>query len=135
VLRRWSEAGVEVVLSLLAAEEMAALGVAEEAAWCEAVGMSFVSFPVEDFGVPGEGSAALLEQVGGWLDAGRTVVVHCRGGVGRSATIAAGLLVRRGSTPEAAFEQVGRARGLPVPETRAQRQWVSNSGSGVERKM
>ena len=56
--------------------------------------------------------------------AGQSVCLHCRQGIGRSAVIAACLQVMSGLDPEEAFKRVGEARGLPVPETSEQREWV-----------
>jgi hypothetical protein len=38
--------------------------------------------------------------------------------------VAAALLVARGVTPDDAWRRIGDARGVPVPETEAQRRWV-----------
>jgi hypothetical protein len=42
----------------------------------------------------------------------------------RSALVAASLLVAAGEEPAAALRTIERARGVPVPETAAQRRWV-----------
>jgi protein-tyrosine phosphatase len=63
------------------------------------------------------------------LDQGKHVAVHCWAGVGRSSLIAAALLVRRGTAPEAAWARIAEARGLPVPETDEQRAWVRPPGA------
>jgi hypothetical protein len=46
-------------------------------------------------------------------------------GVGRSPLIAASLLVACGAGLDDAWHRVESARGLRVPDTQAQRQWVS----------
>jgi protein-tyrosine phosphatase len=58
------------------------------------------------------------------------VAVHCWGGVGRSSLVAAALLVLRGSTAQAAWHRVAYARGVPVPETDEQRDWVARLAAG-----
>ncbi|MGH7887499.1 MAG: protein-tyrosine phosphatase family protein [Candidatus Binatia bacterium] len=58
------------------------------------------------------------------LTQGKSVAIHCRQGIGRSALIAACLLVVSGITPETAFARIGASRGYAVPETSEQRQWV-----------
>jgi rhodanese/phosphatase family protein len=54
------------------------------------------------------------------LWAGRNILLHCRGGLGRSGTIAARLLVELGENPRVAVDRVRRARGgaieTPVQE-------------------
>ncbi len=55
---------------------------------------------------------------------GHRIVIHCRGGIGRSGLLTASLLVSSGIEPEAAIRQVSDARGFSVPETAQQIQWV-----------
>ena len=56
--------------------------------------------------------------------AGHSIGVHCRMGIGRSSLLLAALLVRSGTSPEDAFQLISAARGLPVPDTDEQRQWL-----------
>ena len=49
------------------------------------------------------------------LAAGRTVIVHCRQGIGLSEMAAACVLVLNGVEPAADIARVSSARGLPVP--------------------
>jgi protein-tyrosine phosphatase len=58
------------------------------------------------------------------LWAGKTVAVHCRMGIGRSALIAACLLKSQGIGVDEAFAMISRARGFSVPDTEEQREWV-----------
>src|SRR5262249_42214453 len=98
----------------------------DEAACCAAAGITFLSFPFADRGVPGSEADALafVRRLAALLAAGKAVAVHCRQGGGRSAVIAACVLASLGDTTEAAFERVTRARGRPVPDTAEQREWV-----------
>ena len=59
------------------------------------------------------------------LHAGKNVTVHCRQGIGRSALIAAAALISGGQDAETAIKTIRKSRGLEVPQTRAQRQWIS----------
>jgi predicted protein tyrosine phosphatase len=122
----WRDAGVDVVVSLLAADEEHDLELDEEAKLSRAHGMRFLPFPVTDRGVPPStaNTLDLLKQLRADLEAGKTVAVHCRQGIGRSSLIAAGLLVTAGIDPGTTFSTIGSARGLPVPETPEQRLWV-----------
>jgi protein-tyrosine phosphatase len=78
--------------------------------------------------VPNSSKAALelLQALAKNLTEGKHVAVHCRMGIGRSALVAAGLLVITGYLPSEAFELIEQARGRPVPDTEAQRQWVED---------
>ena len=118
--------GVDVLVSLLPPEQATGLGLAAEEAAAVRAGLSFRAFPIADFGVPERAPAeAFLELVAGDLDQGKHVAVHCWGGVGRSSLVAAAVLVARGAGAEEAWAQIGEARGVPVPETDEQRQWVA----------
>jgi protein-tyrosine phosphatase len=55
---------------------------------------------------------------------GNAVAVHCRAGIGRSSLIAACVLVLLGFAPGMAFDLIGKARGVKVPDTEEQRDWV-----------
>jgi protein-tyrosine phosphatase len=86
----------------------------------------FISFPIADRGVPvsTERAVALLKEIVGALDDGKSVAVHCRQGIGRSGLIAAAALVTAGMSADSAIEMVSAARGQTVPETEAQRWWI-----------
>ena len=48
-----------------------------------------------------------------------------RQGIGRSGLLAAALLVSSSVDPDAAIRRVSDARGLPVPETAQQKEWIT----------
>jgi protein-tyrosine phosphatase len=124
----WQTVGVGVVVSLLTPEEQAALGLEDEVALCAQRQMTFWSFPIPDRALPQDRAAAerLVEQIVTALKRGEHVAVHCRMGIGRSALVAAAALVAFGNTPQDAFARIEAARGRPVPDTLAQRQWVED---------
>ncbi len=126
-IRSWRQAGVDVVVSLLTADEIADLSLADEEALCRANDIQFVSFPITDRGVPPsrEAASALLAQLAGYLADGKSVAIHCRQGIGRAGLVAAGVLVLVGLDPATAIERVSSARGCPVPETLEQRLWIA----------
>ena len=127
-IRGWREAGVQVVVSLLGPEEELELGLSDEANLVQTASLRFVSFPIEDYGVPASEAALheLIKKVEHLLDHGHNVGVHCRAGIGRSSLVAACLLVSGGQAVEASFEQIQKARGVPVPDTVNQRTWVAD---------
>jgi len=122
----WQCAGVAQVVSLLTSDESADLDLTGEAEHCKARGISFLSFPIADRGVPSSRKSTFefLKSIESALGQGKRIAIHCRQGIGRSALIAAALLVMAGVTPEAAFQRISAARGYPVPETAEQRAWV-----------
>ncbi|MFE9744262.1 hypothetical protein ACFYOT_05120 [Saccharothrix saharensis] len=85
--------------------------------------MTFYWLPIPDFGVPAV--TPDLSPVLRDLRAGRHVLVHCWGGIGRSSLLAAALLVLDGASPEAAWQAIAEARGRDVPENDEQRAWLT----------
>ncbi len=123
---RWRQGGIQTVLSLLTQEEESELGILGESVEAAKQGMQFISFPIPDRGIPGSSTAAMemLDEVLNELQRGKNVLVHCRQGIGRAGMVAASLLVLDGTEPRAAIEEVSKARGVPVPETVEQEQWI-----------
>ena len=125
-VQAWQHAGLDRVVSLLTLDEVADLDLGQEAAWCQAQGIQFVSFPIPDRSVPASRHAALalVHQLEQALAEGERIAVHCRQGIGRSALLAACMLVAGGEEPETAFQHISTARGCAVPETAEQQEWV-----------
>jgi len=136
-IQSWRRSGVDAVVSLLTADEIADLGLADEAALCDAAEIEFVSFPVSDRNVPTSARALsdLLTELNERLAKGKGIAVHCRQGVGRAALIAICLLVQSGFVPEKAMERVSTARGCPVPETDEQRRWIVAFAASTHRHL
>lgn len=122
----WRQAGLDVVVSLLTHDENVDLDLTQEAGLCQAQGLQFLSFPIEDRGTPTSRRATLdlVRKLEKALTQGKSLAIHCRQGIGRSALIAACLLVLVSVDPETAFRRVSAARGCSVPETAEQREWV-----------
>jgi protein-tyrosine phosphatase len=125
-IRAWSQSGIDVVVSLLTSDETNDLDLDQEAALCRAHNLSFISFPIEDRRVPTSRNDALrlVNVIASLLVDGHNIVIHCRGGIGRSGLLAASLLVCAGFDAEEAIRRVSVARGFSVPETAQQIQWV-----------
>jgi protein-tyrosine phosphatase len=121
----WRRAGVDVVVSMLTPDEVADLELTAEADESRVQAIEFLSLPIPDRGVPAPKVAAdLIARLTSLVADGKTVAVHCRQGIGRSAVIAAGVLITLGADAEAAIRAVADARGCPVPETAEQRRWI-----------
>jgi protein-tyrosine phosphatase len=131
-----ARAGVDVFVSALTWEEDRRLGLTEVAAAAAEAGVEFVSFPIADRGVPraqeiadhlasqDRDIVALGVRLAAHVRAGRFVVTQCFAGIGRSTLLACATLVMLGIGPEQALKMVAEARGLPVPDTDAQRHWL-----------
>ena len=126
--RAWREAGIDVVVSLLEPDEEAELDLTGESISSTASGLAFHAFPIPDRSIPSspEAVAEVVDQIVDALRSGKTVVVHCRQGIGRSAMMVAAALIAGGLTAEKAVNAIRQSRGLDVPETQAQRQWISD---------
>ena len=125
----YRRAGMDHLVSMLETEEAAALGLAQEARHCEAAGMAFHTHPIVDFGLPDLASfTALTRQIAAWLAEGQGVGVHCRGGIGRSGMVTAGVLIIQGQTPANSIATVSAARGLATPDTVEQGNFLSAFG-------
>jgi len=119
-IRAW---GAGLVVTLAETAELEALGVPDLGARVRAAGLAWLHLPVRDYGVPDAafeaawttGGAAIRTR----LLAGRDVMLHCRGGLGRSGMIAARLLVELGMEAGAAIAAVRAARPGAI-ETAAQ---------------
>jgi protein-tyrosine phosphatase len=125
-LRRLKSCGIQTLVSLLEEDEAVLLALAEESILAKKIGLQFLSFPIPDTQVPPD-TAAFRSFVAGLvtrLSAGERVGVHCRGSIGRATVIAACTLIHLGWQPRAALAAIASARGLAVPDTREQAEWI-----------
>lgn len=118
--------GIHTIVSLLQSEEITLQGLEQEAELCQQSGIEYLNFPIEDHHVPDDREAAteFINSLKGELDEGKNIAIHCRGGVGRTGTLAGALMLACSLDPEEIFETLHKARGKPMPATDAQRAWV-----------
>jgi len=118
-------ANVDVVVSLLDNDEIADLELGEEGRLCGASDIDFLRFPIADRGIP---DVAVLRPFArdllARLRAEQSVVIHCRAGIGRSSLVAASVLIEGGLSAITALERITAARGLRVPDTEQQQDWI-----------
>jgi len=118
-------AGVDVLVSLQTPDEQAEIGLTGEADAAAQAGLEFRHLPITDMGVPDLAMVApAIAALAADVTSGRHVVIHCRAGIGRSSTIAAAVLIGLGATSADACAMVSAARGMRVPETQGQRDWL-----------
>jgi protein-tyrosine phosphatase len=124
-LRTKSQTGSARELTPFSEQE---LDVGNEAAQAKAHGVEFLSFPIADRRVPSseDNLTRLLEQVDRKLSSGKSVLMHCRQGIGRVGLVAACLLLTKGLNAEMALNRLAAARGVPLPETPEQRRWIDH---------
>jgi hypothetical protein len=79
-----SALGFDVVVSLLTPLENVELGLENEGDIVRAQGLTFISFPIDDYNVPNSGVAVveLVDELEAFLSRGKTVGVHCRQSIG-----------------------------------------------------
>lgn len=118
--------GVTDIACMLTDADMQELGVTAEPDLCAAADISFLPYPIDDFGLPQMAPfTALIDRLAGLIAQGRHVCVHCRAGIGRSGMVAAGLLIRQGHSAADALAMVSAARGVSVPDTVEQAEFVT----------
>ncbi len=125
-LEALASAGVGVLVTLLVDPELRALGLGGLSELAEARGLRWLHCPVQDRATP-DSTLHFHEAVELALAARRAgdgVVAHCRQGIGRSSLFIAALLVAEGVPSAEAWSSLERARGRPVPDTDAQREWL-----------
>jgi hypothetical protein len=127
-LELFREAGVDGFIDLTEAEEYALRPYAGLAA---ELGMTHARFPVPDFGCPtADEMREILDTIDGELARGKTLYVHCYGGIGRTGTVVGCHLVRHGSSLAQALESIAAWRkGTPdsfreSPETPQQKAFI-----------
>ena len=125
-IRAWRSAGVDMVVSLLRNQEAESLGLDREPEICRSAGIEYRTLPIVDRSVPESvrEMLKLVDEVLTRLHAGKNVVIHCRQGIGRSGLLATAILIRSGNPLEAAIQLVSDVRGVKVPETEEQLEWI-----------
>jgi ADP-ribosyl-[dinitrogen reductase] hydrolase len=125
LIRDW---GADLVITLMESEELARLGLNRLGAAFAAHGLRQCHLPIRDFDVPGAETLALWRalspDVHTLLERDGRVLIHCRGGLGRSGTMAALVLIEHGIPVDQAINQIRAARPGAI-ETPAQEAWLA----------
>ena len=102
------------------------LGLDAEQEHCRDLGLEFRRFPISDRGIPDsvDSFLELINQLHEVSEQNRGIVAHCSAGIGRSTLVAASLLVRAGVEFDEALRWISDARGIEVPDTTSQRDWL-----------
>jgi protein-tyrosine phosphatase len=97
-----------------------------------ALGMETEHLPIRDGGVPKDGDAirALVSRILDATRAGKNVLVHCRGGVGRTGVVVASCLIELGHDPSEAISLVRAARKDTVEPGRQER-WLAEHAKAL----
>lgn len=113
------------IVSMTELAEMGPCMGLEQAA--DVAGIDWLHLPIRDFSGP-DGAAreawpGVVQRLHGVLDRGGAVLLHCRGGKGRSGMVALRLMVERGEPAETALARLRQARPGAV-ETAEQLAWA-----------
>ena len=136
-LKSLLDAGIDHFIDLTQAAELFPYSeIAQEQARQFGRNVEWERHPIIDASVPRspEQMAAILDAIDGAMSDGKTVYVHCWGGVGRTGTVVGCWLVRHGHTGDEALRQIAewwrgveKVRWHPrSPETHQQREYVRN---------
>jgi protein-tyrosine phosphatase len=123
----------DIVVSMTEQSEMDRGGCGNLAPRFAAAAIAWFHLPIRDYGGPegtsGEAWPGLAARLHDTLAKGGAVLLHCRGGQGRSGMIALRILVERGENVDSALERIRAVRPGAV-ETDAQIQWASRGAPG-----
>ncbi|NEQ52712.1 MAG: phosphatase [Leptolyngbya sp. SIO3F4] len=106
------ELGVSQLVCLLEDEEMSELGIPDLLQKTNQLGIETTHFPVDDNGKPDsmDRFKQVVSSATAALEKGNTVLIHCKGGKGRTGMLAAACLVAQGYSPEEAINTVKQYR-------------------------
>jgi polymorphic toxin system DSP-PTPase phosphatase-like protein len=121
-----------LVISLTTRVEMVGAGAETLGTDLQSMASRWVHLPIADFGVPPPDVAQRWPDVSRSarqaLEGGGRVLIHCRGGCGRSGMMVLRLMIEAGESPDAALARLRNLRPCAV-ETQAQMDWAL-AGSG-----
>lgn len=124
---------VDYLISLLEDYEMWELGLEEEKELCKKWKVQFINFPIEDVSTPKNEVKfiQLIDELAAQMKEGKSIVIHCRMGIGRASLFAAALMIKLGYQAKGIFEIISTYRKLKVPDTEEQKKWILD----IERKL
>lgn len=120
--------GADTLVTLLEHEELERYGVPSLLQHAREAGLEVIHFPIVDVGAPRKAQsgeyAALVESIVDHLREDKTVVVHCRGGLDRTGTVAASAIAALGGDADEAIRLVREVRSPRAVETPEQEEYV-----------
>ena len=123
-IRDW---GAVTLVTLMEAHELESLAVNDLGEAARAAGLDWIHLPIRDVSIPDhrfeQHWPAISRRLAVRLESGESLVIHCRGGLGRTGLVAGLLLVQAGLMPEQALDAVRAARPRAV-ETREQENYL-----------
>lgn len=133
-LKHIRSSGVEILVSTLTDLEIMELDLEKQNSLSKKSGLDFRRFPILDRSIPRKDRAPkFLKELNNELQNGKTIVIHCRQGIGRSGLMAASLLILEGEKPSAAMKRLTQVRGVTVPETPEQNAWIVQFAGSISK--
>ena len=115
------------ILSLTPKKEMEDLGASDFVSMIAKERIPWVHFPIKDFSIVDQQQEVLWEKISKninlQINNGNRILVHCRGGCGRTGMIVLRFMIEFGEDPEKALERLRAIRPCAI-ETRAQENWA-----------
>jgi protein-tyrosine phosphatase len=109
------------LVSVLTDTEIEQLRLTEAPTICQELGIDFFHLPVLDTSIPTYRKFVdFIALLYAEIDTYKHIHIHCRYGIGRSATIALGLMIRHGIGYASALEMGTKARKIQVPQSDSQ---------------
>lgn len=127
--------GANVIVSLLEKDEICELGLQQQPALCAKHNITYLHFPIADRSIPDQDKSFqhFIKQIKARIDQADNIVVHCRIGVGRSSLVAGYLMIQDGYNPDDVFSHISKVRGLSVPDTDEQEDWLKKMSYSLRR--
>ena len=126
-IRAW---GATTVVTLIEDHEFRLLRIESLADDVRALGMNWVHLPIVDVSIPDSRFEDAWVSDGpnlhDRLNAGEKILIHCRGGLGRTGLVAGRILVERGCVPKNAIQRIRSVRPHAI-ETSEQEHYVMKS--------
>ena len=128
-----AQTGVLQIISLLESHEEYEVGLKNEKSLTEKFGMHFISYPIKDRGLPEsvEKFSVFTKKLYHQIAEGRSTVIHCRAGIGRTGIVAAGVLLHCGFSAKDAFDLISNKRRVQVPDTEEQYNWIESNERSI----
>ena len=119
----------DLVISLTEPHEMAEFAVGSFGSDLQAQTLAWTAWPVKDYGVPDSTqatlSAGIKNDARAILKRAGRILVHCKGGCGRTGMVVLSFMVDAGEDPDAGLIRLRVVRPCAV-ETDEQYSWASN---------
>ena len=119
----------DLVISLTEPHEMAEFAVGSFGSDLQAQTLAWTAWPVKDYGVPdptqAARSAGIKNEASAILKRAGRILVHCKGGCGRTGMVVLNFMVDAGEDPDAGLIRLRVVRPCAV-ETDEQYSWASN---------